>query len=176
MLSLNKISERVKRLLYHAEDYLFEKMNSLEFGGVIHKDILFTDESHSSKFSTSYQAVWCRNLRAIFSVIKHKNFIFNNFIDIGSGKGKACLYSYRRSNFNKIIGIELSSKLHEIAVQNKKRLRADNVEFIVKDALEYKLPNETNLVFMFNPFGPEVLMQFLKNNLDHFQEFNSCLA
>ena len=43
---------------------------------------------------------------------------FQNFIDIGSGKGKICIYVAKNYKFEKIIGIEYQEKLYNISVKN----------------------------------------------------------
>ena len=43
--------------------------------------------------ATVYHAVWCRNLRELFDDVNKSGIAFQNFIDIGSGKGKACFYA-----------------------------------------------------------------------------------
>lgn len=101
---------------------------------------------------------------------------FYNFIDIGSGKGKACLYASFKHKFEKIIGVEFSKDLVNIANENKQRAKADNIFFLNCDATEYYLPSTRSLVFMFNPFDEVILEKFVRNNLDLFKKTNSIIA
>jgi precorrin-6B methylase 2 len=80
------------------------------------------------------------------------------FIDIGSGKGRAVLVAATYP-FRRVIGVELSSELHEAACanleRNRDRLTCKNVELVCADALEYEVPDDVSVVFLYNPFtGP----------------------
>jgi hypothetical protein len=78
------------------------------------------------------------------------------FLDYGSGKGRvvlqAALYPFRR-----VIGVELSSQLHEVAVTNVDRclhrLRCQDIVLINSPAETYVVPDDVTVVFYFNPFG-----------------------
>ena len=71
--------------------------------------------------------------------------------------------------------MEFDIDLVKIALNNKKILNADNVNFIHEDASNYILPNENSIIFMFNPFDEIILKKFLVNNIRHFKHFNSIL-
>ncbi len=89
------------------------------------------------------------------------------FIDIGCGKGRALLiaseFPYRR-----IVGIEFSSGLHAIAQRNISRYRGtarkcSAIELVCCDASRYEFPAEPTVVYMFNPFGGEVMQRVIEN-------------
>ncbi|WP_020672711.1 class I SAM-dependent methyltransferase [Amycolatopsis nigrescens] len=81
------------------------------------------------------------------------------FIDFGSGMGRMVLEA-ARFPFGKVIGVELSGRLHEIARQNvagtRQRLRCRDVELVQADVLDYDLPDDVTVVFFNNPFQGEV--------------------
>jgi precorrin-6B methylase 2 len=108
--------------------------------------------------------------------VKKCNYNFKNFIDIGSGKGKACFYVHINFSFRKIIGIEFSESLFSIANKNKLKIDAKNVQFINTDASIFKLPNHPNLIFMFNPFDEIILEKLILNNMFHFKRYRSVIA
>jgi predicted RNA methylase len=86
------------------------------------------------------------------------------FIDIGSGKGRA-LFLAEQYGFQRIIGVELSKKVHQVAEDNLNRYRAavrrdPRIELCNCDALELDLPNAPTVVFMFNPFDSVIMSQF----------------
>ena len=78
------------------------------------------------------------------------------FVDLGSGKGRA-VYLAARYPFKRVIGVEIGKELHEIAERNlravRRRLACQDVELVNSDVLEYELPDDVTVVFMFNPFG-----------------------
>lgn len=78
------------------------------------------------------------------------------FLDLGSGKGRMALEAASRYPFRRVIGVELSAELTEVARANlastRLRLRAGSVEFVHGDALEYVIPADVSVVFLNNPF------------------------
>lgn len=175
-MGAQEILEKIKRKVFHLEDYFFEKSNSFDFSGIIAPNNLCPNDSISATHATSYQAVWCRNMRKLFREAKKTQLALANFIDIGSGKGKACLYAHKKMQFSKIIGIEFSQQLVDIANRNKRKINAENIKFLHTDAIEFQLPDEPCLVFMFNPFDNVVLGKFIRNNLQHFHLRKSVIA
>lgn len=77
------------------------------------------------------------------------------FVDLGSGKGKALLIAGRLP-YREVIGIEIDKSLAENADQNittaQPRFRASCVKNIVGSVLEWPIPNEASVIFIFNPF------------------------
>jgi hypothetical protein len=83
------------------------------------------------------------------------------FIDFGSGKGRALLlasdYPFRR-----ILGLEFSPELHQIAQQNIGRYRASaqrcrDIQSLNVDFADYALPPEASVLFFFHPCRIRVL-------------------
>ena len=88
-----------------------------------------------------------------------------NFIDMGSGKGRALLIA-SEFPFKKIVGIELSEQLHRVAEENVKRYKPGSqqctaIELRCMDALEYAYGPEPFVLYLFDPFGREILEQVL---------------
>jgi cyclopropane fatty-acyl-phospholipid synthase-like methyltransferase len=89
------------------------------------------------------------------------------FIDMGSGKGRV-LFVAAEYPFRKVIGVEFSNALHDDAVANLKRYkfprrRCADIEPVHADAREFEFPNDNLVIYLFNPFGPEVMERMLKN-------------
>lgn len=90
----------------------------------------------------------------------------HTFVDIGSGKGKALLMAatYR---FREVIGVELDEPLHEIALENIETARrrepfeCPNVSSVKMEAQRFDGYSDRNFVFVFNPFGAEVMDEFV---------------
>lgn len=101
--------------------------------------------------------------------ISYENF---TFIDIGSGKGRAVLLASALP-FKKIIGVEISKNLTSIAKKNicifpDEEKKCKKIELMCKDAIEYNLPMEQIVLFLFNPFGEPIMRQFVENVRESF--------
>ncbi len=77
------------------------------------------------------------------------------FLDLGSGKGRVVLLAARYP-FSRVVGVELSPQLTEIAHRNvancRTKLRCGKVELVNADAVDYRIPDDVSIVYMFNPF------------------------
>jgi tRNA/tmRNA/rRNA uracil-C5-methylase (TrmA/RlmC/RlmD family) len=62
-----------------------------------------------------------------------------------------------------VIGVELSSKLVKAAAANIARMKLANVRLIEGDALAVKFDRPGTLLFMYNPFRPEIMKQVVAN-------------
>lgn len=96
--------------------------------------------------------------------IQHEQF---TFVDYGSGKGRVLLlaadYPYK-----KIIGVEFSRNLHEVAVRNlgiwkSPSQRCFQVESVCEDARQFVLPDGPIVLFFFTPFRSPVSDQVIAN-------------
>jgi SAM-dependent methyltransferase len=81
------------------------------------------------------------------------------FADFGSGKGKM-VFLAARYPFKKVIGIEISRHLHDIAQKNiehtRKTFACSQVELIHMDVLDYQIPDDLTIAYFFNPFVNEI--------------------
>jgi SAM-dependent methyltransferase len=87
------------------------------------------------------------------------------FIDIGSGKGRALVLAARHP-FAEVIGVELSARLHRIAEKNIAKVEPSlrcRVKLINQDARQFVFPIMPTVIFLFNPFGEEVMREVVRN-------------
>jgi len=83
-----------------------------------------------------------------------------NFIDTGSGKGKALILA-SGFNFKVIKGIELFKPLYDVSCQNLCRLQLNHrIEIEHGDVLNFTPPPGANLYYLYNPFNENVLENF----------------
>jgi SAM-dependent methyltransferase len=82
------------------------------------------------------------------------------FIDFGCGKGRVVHQAAKR-RFRKVIGVEISPALADAAREaldaKKHQHRCEDVEIVVGDAREYRVPDDLSIVYFFHPFFGEVL-------------------
>lgn len=175
-LTRRGIIETIKRKLFILEDLCFEKKFGADFGGYIYGNELSFASELSVSQATAYQQIWCRSLHELFAEVKKIGIAYDNFIDIGSGKGKACFFAHTNGVFKHIIGIEASQPLISIAETNKKKAGLTDIDFLHIDATDYILPGGASFIFMYNPFGEAILEKFIQNNMKHFKESNSVIA
>jgi hypothetical protein len=90
-----------------------------------------------------------------------------SFVDMGSGKGRALLVA-SEFPFAKIVGVELSTHLHEIAEKNVRLYLPDSQQcktfsLHCMNATDYAFGPEPVVLFLFDPFGKEILRRVLAN-------------
>jgi SAM-dependent methyltransferase len=117
--------------------------------------------------SEVYLPVRVANARAVLRDLPVKDLSEYTFVDMGSGKGRM-LFVAAEFPFRRVVGVEYSRVLHEQALENLARYRRSGqrcgaIESIHADAAEFEFPEEKLVVYMFNPFGPEVLGRMLGN-------------
>lgn len=105
-----------------------------------------------------YEGTDYRLLSQMFSLVREleEGVVF---LDYGCGKGRAVVLAAMRP-FQKVIGVELDDGMLDLARRNiarlQKRMRCPNVSLVNADATQFDVPDDVNVVFMFNPFGGEV--------------------
>jgi precorrin-6B methylase 2 len=101
----------------------------------------------------NYRPTGWRSLKPVFRRIPTS--AEDVFVDFGSGKGRVVLEAARHP-FRRVIGVEISPELHEIAKQNLQRSRqlrrCPTIELVNSDALEYPIPDDVTVAYFFNPF------------------------
>jgi SAM-dependent methyltransferase len=89
------------------------------------------------------------------------------FIDFGCGKGRALLLA-AQSGFKHVIGVEFASGLcatarHNVAVFRARQRRSPPIDVALRDAVDFKFPNDDAVLFFYNPFGAETLRKVIAN-------------
>ncbi|MDP6908146.1 MAG: class I SAM-dependent methyltransferase [Flavobacteriales bacterium] len=86
------------------------------------------------------------------------------FLDIGSGKGRAMILAAEHG-FKKVIGVEYAAELNDIAYTNIERVRNKFSETTFDlqegDALAYEIPEEVDVIYLFNPFDEHAISGLL---------------
>jgi SAM-dependent methyltransferase len=89
------------------------------------------------------------------------------FVDVGSGKGRMLLLA-SLFPFSRIMGVELSRFLHDVAVKNIEIFkdagqRCFELEAVNDNGATFQIPEESTLFFLANPFDHHVMRLFLSN-------------
>jgi SAM-dependent methyltransferase len=86
------------------------------------------------------------------------------FADIGSGKGQAVLVAAHLP-YRRVIGVELAEDFTAVARENvervKPRLACKDIELVTADALEWEIPDDLTVVYLYCPFLGEIFDAFL---------------
>ena len=81
------------------------------------------------------------------------------FLDFGCGKGRVLLEAAERYPFSQVIGVEsephLAASARALLRQNEPRLNSGRWEVVTADAVEYEVPDDLTVAYLFDPFtGP----------------------
>ncbi len=91
-------------------------------------------------------------------------------IDFGSGKGRVVLQAALYYRFRRVYGVELSERLHEIALHNldvcQDRLRCHDVRLIRANAADFGIPDDVTVAFFYNPFTGDLFETVIKRLLE----------
>ena len=152
------------------------KAHGYHFSGILHPHELLSEATPSLAHSTHYLVSDVYSLELLLHEAQVLLGAPDLFIDIGCGKGMPPLYASRFHGYKATIGMDFSAKLIQEAEANLERSGDLRVHFIQADATDFTLPEQQAVVYLHNPFGPELLKTFLQHNLEHFRTQGSLIA
>jgi SAM-dependent methyltransferase len=162
---------------YHrAELFAFTRRHSLEFDGFIPRDKLVAESAESLANSNNYRPYSNFHLKLLLREALKSGIVFENFVDVGCGKGQPCIFAKKYFDFPNVYGVDFSAPLIEIANRNLAKTSYKNLHFLVADATNWRIPDGNTVVFLFNPFNEIILEKFLTLNLGHFARYRSLIA
>jgi hypothetical protein len=151
-----------------ASTALFDRRYGVDTEGVIQPaEMGIFDEN-----STRYAPARLTSLRRILppSEVDERDV----FLDFGSGKGRVVLQAAMNYPFTRVYGVELAGQLHATAMQNlaasRDRLRCRDVRLVNANAMEFEIPDEVTIAFLYNPFVGKVfetVIERLLCSVDH---------
>jgi SAM-dependent methyltransferase len=165
------IAETAKRALLNILDIIrwhldasFDRRYNVDTSGKISLGVLkigspnIENATWYEPVSTSCFKQLLRELR-----INYEDYIF---IDYGSGKGRA-LFLAAEYPFAKILGIEFSPELNEVAIQNIAKYtnpnqHCVNIEVLCMDAVDFELPTHQCVLFFYSPFKAPIFLKVLE--------------
>lgn len=162
--SINSLRPGVRRA--RTRDRLFDQNMGIETHGKVVLSALRID-SGNQLFGVQYQPTPPADFEALMKKVPVDRSRFT-FIDIGSGKGRT-LFLAACYPFARVIGVEFSPELCEVAERNTARFlqhpqrRCEAVQTICADATAYDFPEQPTIIYMFNPFQAKVMAPVLRN-------------
>jgi predicted RNA methylase len=160
-LKRNGIVQSFQYILHHVSEYRHERYFSADTEG----DVMLADTGIIDKDALDYGAV---PYAAILNVLKE--FLptkdLGTFVDYGCGKGRVllCAGLYQ---FEKIIGVELSQELADIARKNITRARhkliCNNIDILGENATKFNVPDDATVVHFNSPFRNNTLKIVMEN-------------
>jgi SAM-dependent methyltransferase len=86
------------------------------------------------------------------------------FLDLGSGKGRVLCVAARYP-FARVIGVEIAADLNAVARANLDRVRrrCRDVELVTADAVEYEIPDDVTVVYLYHPFVGDTFRRVMGN-------------
>lgn len=148
-----------KRVYYQLSDYYYEKHFHVHTTGTVLKSELGIDHEESVPYvPIPYQHIF-QMLNRI-PIAKNESTL----LDYGCGKGRV-LIAAASFNYKKIIGVELADII-KIADRNIKEMNRRKVKHIAlehKDATEFVVPGDVNIIYFFNPFFGSLLEKVVTN-------------
>jgi len=119
-----------------------------------------------SESGCRYQATPIPEFRQIMGAVDVE-FERTAFIDLGCGKGRT-LFLAADHPFREIIGVERAAELckqaeRNIAVYRSPSQQCHKISALQHDAGTFTFPDSPLLVYMYNPFGKEVMERVLDN-------------
>lgn len=117
---------------------------------------------HGQKYQPTPVGLFHEMIRGLD--VRYEDFVF---IDFGSGKGRT-LFLAADYPFNRIIGVEYSKHLHEIAELNiglyqSPTRQCTDIRSICADVTTFLIPPEPAVLYFFNPFDDVVMKQVIRS-------------
>jgi hypothetical protein len=144
------------------------KVNTIKIDNLQYQKI----RSDNLKHASIYQATNYYLIEKAFQFLKDENVNYS-ITDFGSGKGRAMVVA-AFYGFKRITGIDFAESLCREADLNIEKIKPffpeTNFQVICDDAVNYKIENDANVFFFFNPFDEVVMLQIVKNILFSFKQ------
>jgi hypothetical protein len=154
-----------RALRVHLEQSEFDQVHGLNTDGEFNGWTYLSDldiQSPNWIEGTDYTPIEPERFRLVMATLPIDSQDFT-FIDFCSGKGRALLLA-SEFPFNRIIGLEFSPELHQIAQENIRRYPAElqkcrDIQIRYVDFVEFPLPSDPLVLFFFNPCHAPVLAE-----------------
>ena len=153
------------------EDYFFDIKYKTDTSEIVRlQDLDTTDEE--KKHGAWYQATRIRHFRYLMKALGLPEG--SVFVDLGSGKGRVLLIA-SNYNFKRVVGLEISSQLCEIARKNvesyeKKLRKSFPIEVVESDVLQYTMRDDEDVFYFYMPFDSFIMERFIGKITDSLKK------
>lgn len=145
------------------DDYVFDYRYAIETRAEVaidDLDICQEDKQHADKYKPT-RARYFRKLMEQVDLPRE-----GMFIDVGCGKGRILLLAAEHG-FERIVGLEISQTLCEIAGRNidaftKFNPDSGSMEVVCTNVLDYQMEGNETVFFLYSPFDYPVTGRFLE--------------
>jgi hypothetical protein len=157
--------ERRARLAWEKQERRFDEQFGVDTIGKIQPERLAL-AGPNAEHARAYEPSRVDAFRDVIGQLP-LDFAHMVFVDFGSGKGRIVLAA-SEFPFQRIVGVELSAKLHAAAQANCRNYRnperkCDAIELLCLDATAYVIPADPAVFFFYNPFDREVMARVADN-------------
>jgi SAM-dependent methyltransferase len=138
----------------------FDQLHGVQTGGrILPKDLGAI--SPDAKFAVEYAPSRPRKVNKLISSLP-ETARRATFIDIGCGKGRVLIVA-ADLGFEKLIGIDLSPALIDVARANVELGTKAACQLLCCDATHYEFPPDQLVIYMYNPFQAPVMQKVIAN-------------
>lgn len=126
------------------------------------------DDSNADQYRYPYEPTPYRVLERLANsgLIGKKDVV----LDYGCGKGRVDFYLAYQTKAN-TIGVEYDERIYQGAIENRKTaVSGARTEFVQMRAEEYRVPEEVNRCYFFNPFSVELLHKVMARMIESYYE------
>jgi predicted RNA methylase len=152
----------VQELHYRFVNQYYERRLGVETSGMVELSDLGIQNSEFSEYTPiGYSAIYSALNRIPLPVSSV------SFLDYGSGKGRGIIAA-ATFPFRKVLGVEISEELNNVAKANIEAMRhrkAEVIEVVQCNAEKFAVPDDVNLIHFFNPFSGAPLEKVVRNIL-----------
>ena len=158
----NGILNTTQGAIAAVEDWVFDARHGLDTRQEVAVQDLDIGHEHK-QYAEKYKATRARYFRKL---IQHVDLPRDGvFVDVGCGKGRILLLAIE-SGFDRVLGLEISPNLCEIAKRNIAAFRKrggtnGSVSVACTNILDHQLSHDETVFFLYSPFERDVTRQFL---------------
>jgi SAM-dependent methyltransferase len=168
-LARDVAGRRVRGLWRSLDELWFDVRHRVDTRGIV-RDPHAGQRGESYEHAVCYQSVWTSTFHRAMETDAIDDRADYAFVDLGCGKGKAVLLA-ATYGFRRVIGVELSPELAEVARRNaarfaRRRPQLPEAEILCTDAATYDFPPEPLAIYLHNPFD-EVILARVAASLGH---------
>jgi SAM-dependent methyltransferase len=163
-----------ERSAERAVEDAFDRTYGVDTSGIVHPSAMHDVESENLIYGIRYKAIRPDLFEESIGALDIEPHRYS-FVDYGSGKGRVLLLASRLP-FRRVIGVEYSPTLHQIAEQNLHSVqfaerRSGPVESVCMDAVRFPIPEEPVVLYFYDPFDRPI-MESVRDNVVRSYEGN----